>query len=228
MLVFLVRQRGSRALNLVVLCDFDGTIVEIDTAVFVLDRFSRGDWRGLDRQYERGEITLEECLRRQFSAVFASKEEILAELEQAVTFRSNFEKLVRYCRSKSIPFLIVSAGLDFVISHFLRREGWEELVTTYAAKTQFGAKGIEFVFPRLFDRASANFKQDLVKYYRAMEKKVLYVGDGSADHAAVVSCDYPFAINGSKLASLCKSQGSSCEIVTDFTTVVNAIRRLTT
>lgn len=223
----MARER-QEAMSLVVLCDFDGTIAEIDTAVFILSKFSHGDWRALDRQYEHGEITLEDCLRRQFSTVSASKEEILDALEQAVTFRPNFESLARYCKSESIPFIIVSAGLDFVIHHFMRREGWEELVETYIPETQFRAKGIEFLFPKLSDKTSVNFKQDLVKHYRAMDKKVIYIGDGSADHAAAMSCDYPFAIKGSKLASLCTSQKKDCAVMTDFITVMEAIRRYTT
>jgi 2-hydroxy-3-keto-5-methylthiopentenyl-1-phosphate phosphatase len=215
-------------LSLAVLCDFDGTIVGIDTAVFVLDRFSQEDWRALDRQYERGEITLEDCLRRQFSPVYASQQEILDALEQAVTFRPNFEELARCCRSRSIPFVIVSAGLDFVIRHFVRRKGWEELVEIYTPKTRFGSRGMDFLFPRLFDKASVNFKQDLVNHYRAMGKKVAYIGDGSADFAAAMSCDYPFAIEGSKLACLCKTQKKDCEVLTDFAAVVEAIRRYTT
>lgn len=215
-------------MSLVVLCDFDGTIVGIDTAVFVLDRFSQEDWRALDRQYERGEITLEDCLRRQFSTVHASQREILDALEQAVTFRPNFEELAKCCRSRSIPLIIVSAGLDFVIRHFVRREGWDELVETYTPKTRFGPRGIEFLFPRLFDKVSVNFKQDLVKHYRVMGKKVIYIGDGSADFAAAISCDYPFAIEGSKLAGLCDNQRKDCEMLTDFAAVVEAIRRYTT
>lgn len=215
-------------MDLAVLCDFDGTIAEIDTAVFVLERFGQGDWRVLDRQYERGQITLEECLRKQFSLVVATKEEILNELDEIVTFRPGFERLVRYCKEKSIPFIIVSAGLDFVINHFLRQNGWEDLVGTCAAKTQFRANGIDFVFPRLLDKASVNFKQDLVKHYQALGKKVIYIGDGSADYAAATSADYPFAIKGSRLAKLCEDQRQSCTVITDFMKVVEAVRRITT
>ena len=208
------------------LCDFDGTIAEIDTAVFVLDRFSRGDWRTLDKQYEQGLISLEVCLNRQFSTVLVSKEEILHELEPVVTFRPSFERLIKYCSSRSISFTIVSAGLDFVIGYFLRREGWKDLVEVYAAKTRFGARGIEFQFPKLFDKASVNFKQDLVKHYKAQGKKVVYIGDGSADYAAALSCDYPFAIECSRLAALCKGQRNDCTVITDFITVVEAISRI--
>jgi 2-hydroxy-3-keto-5-methylthiopentenyl-1-phosphate phosphatase len=215
-------------MDLAVLCDFDGTIANIDTAVFVLDRFGQGDWRALNKQYELGQITLEECLRRQFSRVVATQEEILDELDKAVTFRPNFEGLVRYCQKKSIPFVIVSAGLDFVINYFLRQKDWDELVETYTPKTQFKANGIDFVFPKLSSQTSANFKQDQVRHYRARGKKVIYIGDGAADYAAAITADYPFAVKGSRLAKLCETQRQSCIVITDFMKVAETIRRITT
>jgi 2-hydroxy-3-keto-5-methylthiopentenyl-1-phosphate phosphatase len=214
--------------GLTVLCDFDGTIAEIDTAVFVLDRFGQVDWRALDKQYERGQVTLEECLKKQFSLMVATREEILDELDKVVAFRPNFERLIRYCRKKSIPFVIVSAGLDFVINHFLRQKDWEGLVEIYTAKTQFKANGIDFIFPKLFDKTSANFKQDLVRHYRAQGEKVIYIGDGAADYAAAISADYAFAIKGSTLARLCESQRQGCAVMTDFIKVAETIRRITT
>ncbi|MCW4055389.1 MAG: MtnX-like HAD-IB family phosphatase [Candidatus Bathyarchaeota archaeon] len=215
-------------MDLAVLCDFDGTIANIDTAVFVLDRFGQGDWRALNKQYELGQITLEECLRRQFSRVVATQEEILDELDKAVTFRPNFEGLVRYCQKKSIPFVIVSAGLDFVINYFLRQKDWDELVETCTPKTQFKANGIDFVFPKLSSQTSANFKQDQVRLYRAQGKKVIYIGDGAADYAAAITADYPFAVKGSRLAKLCETQRQGCSVMTDFKKVAETIRRITT
>ena len=215
-------------MELAVLCDFDGTIAEIDTAVLILDKFNPRGWRALDKRYERGQITLEECLRKQFSSVVATREEILNELDQVVTFRSNFEKLIRYCKKKAIPFVIVSAGLDFVINHFLKQRGWKELVETCTPKTVFGANGIDFSFPTLVDKTSANFKQDLVRSYRAHGKKVIYIGDGAADYPAAISADYPFAIKDSRLAELCESQRLGCAAIVDFMQIAEAIRRITT
>ena len=35
-------------MNLIVLCDFDGTIVNIDTALFLLEKFVDDDWKSYD------------------------------------------------------------------------------------------------------------------------------------------------------------------------------------
>jgi 2-hydroxy-3-keto-5-methylthiopentenyl-1-phosphate phosphatase len=212
--------------KLVVLCDFDGTITTIDTAEFVLARFAQGDWRLFDRQFENGEITLEECLTRQFSLVRASEKQILKELKDVVTFRPNFKKLAEYCKQSHIPIVIVSAGLDFVIEHFLKLNNCQDLVEVYAAKTTFTANGIRFTFPTLFDSMSDNFKNDMVRRYKSQGKEVMYIGDGTADYVGARDADHSFAMEGSKLAKLCKNHGIPCKSITDFQKVIEAIRKI--
>jgi 2,3-diketo-5-methylthio-1-phosphopentane phosphatase len=213
-------------MDLVVLCDFDATITTIDTAEYVLARFAQGDWRLFERQFENAEITLEECLTRQFSLVKASEKQILKELKGVVTFRANFKNLAEYCKENRIPLTIVSAGLDFVIQHFLKLNHCQDLVEVYAAKTAFGADGIRFTFPTLFYKSSENFKHDIVKHYKSQGKKVIYIGDGSADYNAAKDADCSFAIEGSKLAKLCKSHGIPCKNIADFQKVIEGIRKI--
>jgi len=218
-------RRVGNPMNLVVLCDFDGTITTVDTAEFVLARFAKGDWRLFEKQFERGEITLEECLTRQFSLVKASQRQILEELADVVSFRPNFKKLAEYCKENHIPLIIVSAGLDFVINHFLKLNDCLNLVEVCAAKSSFSLGGISFAFPKLFDRASENFKHDLVNHHRSQSKKVIYIGDGTADYAAAKNADYSFVIEGSRLAKLCLSHGIPCKSITDFQRIIEAIAR---
>jgi len=47
-----------------------------------VEKLGQGDWRAVDDQYIKGEITLEECLRRQGGMVRASKPQILDELDK--------------------------------------------------------------------------------------------------------------------------------------------------
>jgi len=212
--------------DLVVLCDFDGTITTIDTAEWVLARFAQGDWRLFDRQFGKGEITLEECLNSQFSLVKASKKQILKELKDIVLFRPNFKKLAEYCKKKHAPIIIVSAGLDFVIKHFLKLNDCLDLVEVCAAKTSFNANGIRFDFPTLSDRKSDNFKDDAVRRCKSHDKKVIYVGDGVADYTAAKDADYSFTIEGSRLAKMCRKHGIPCRTITDFQEIIEAIRKI--
>jgi len=209
--------------NLVVLCDFDGTITTIDTAEWVLSKFAQGNWRQFDKKFKKNEITLEECLNRQFSLVSASKKQILQELNDLVVFRSNFKELAEYCKKNHVPLIVVSAGLDFVIEHFLELNDCLDLVEVCAAKTTFTDNGIKLVFPTLLDTASENIKDDAVRRYKSRNKTVIYIGDGLADCTAAKVADYSFAIEGSKLAKLCAKQGIHCRIITDFQEIIEII-----
>jgi 2-hydroxy-3-keto-5-methylthiopentenyl-1-phosphate phosphatase len=211
--------------NLVVLCDFDGTITTIDTAEWVLSKFAQGDWRQFDRKFEKGEITIEECLNRQFSLVRASKKQILQELNDLVVFRSNFKELAEYCKKSHVPLIVVSAGLDFVIKHFLELNDCLDLVEVCAAKTSFTENGIKLVFPTLLNVASENIKDDAVRRYKSCNGDVIYIGDGLADCTAAKVADYSFAIDGSRLEKLCAKQGIQCRTMTDFQEIIEIIRK---
>ena len=211
-------------MSLAVLCDFDGTITLTDTYEYVLRKFAQGDWRIFDEQYERGEITLQECVRRQGSLVKTPEMLLIAELERVTGFRPNFDKLIGYCRGNRVPLVVVSAGLDFAIKHLLRLKGWDNLVKLYAAKAVSAPEGIRFTFPRLRDKTSLSVKDDLVKYYKKKGRRVVYVGDGIWDIHALREADFRFVIKGSKLAGLCRQQEIPAREINDFQEMVTAIK----
>jgi 2-hydroxy-3-keto-5-methylthiopentenyl-1-phosphate phosphatase len=211
-------------MSFVVLCDFDGTIVTIDTAEYVLDKFVKEDWRAIDVQLERGEITFEESLEREFAMLKVPEKAMLEALEPVTYFRPNFEMMVRYCKENHFPLIVVSGGLEFSLRHFLGLRGWLGDLEIYGPKAQCTGDGVSVTFPDLFDQASTNFKDDLVKYYRNQGQKVVYVGNGFGDFPAAKIADLAFAIEGSRLAELCKMGGISFREITDFQDVVDSIR----
>ena len=210
--------------GLAVLCDFDGTVTLTDTLEYVLRKFAVGDWKSFDERYERGEISLQECLRSQGRLVRTPEMVLVAEMERVTSFRPNFDKLVQYCRNNKLPLVTVSAGLDFVIRDLLRMKGWNNLVRLSAAKAECTLEGIRFTFPRLHDKTSLSIKDDLVKYHKTKGRRVAYVGDGIWDIHALKEADHRFAIKGSRLAELCRRQGIPAREVSDFLEVVRAIQ----
>ena len=204
-------------MRLVVISDFDGTIVQIDTAALVLKRFAKGDWKRLDEQLENGEITLEICLREQFSLVRASKEDILREVAKATCFRPNFDKLANYCKVQKIPLVIASAGLDFCIVYLLAKRNLTKSVTLRTATSRFTTEGVKFTsFRKLGSHGSHNFKDALVRKYRRLGFRVVYIGDTSLDYQAAKVANLAFAVRGSHLAQMCKGNGVRCEEFWDF------------
>jgi 2-hydroxy-3-keto-5-methylthiopentenyl-1-phosphate phosphatase len=210
--------------NLAVLCDFDGTITTTDTFEYIVKKYAQGDWRRFDQEYEKGQITLQECIRKQGALVRAPEMVLIAEMERVTGFRPNFDKLVAYCRGNRIPLGIVSAGVDFVIKHLLRMKGWNNIVKLYVAKAQNTSEGIKFTFPRLRDKTSLSIKDDMVRFHKGRGRRVAYAGDGIWDIHALKLADYPFAIKGSRLAGLCRQQNIPAREITDFQEMVTALQ----
>jgi 2,3-diketo-5-methylthio-1-phosphopentane phosphatase len=213
-------------LRFAVLCDFDGTIVDVDTCVQILEKYCKEDWKLFDEQYEKGEITLEECLQKQFSTVILSRTLALNELQEAVSVRPNFSQLAQFCRENGFPFIVVSAGLDFVIKHFLKLEGWYNLIPIHAPKARLTTNGIKLAFPQQLHNTSINFKDDIVTQHKELGQKVVYIGDGVADYAAAKKSDIPFAIRSSKLAELLKKNKIPHNEIDDFQQILESITQM--
>jgi HAD superfamily phosphoserine phosphatase-like hydrolase len=207
----------------VVLCDFDGTIVNIDTAEYALRKFAEGDWEKYDNQFDEGKITLKQCLEREFALVRASKSEISSEVLGAAKLRPSFRKLVYYCRHRGIPVVIVSAGLDFIVKGIVRSNGLEGKLKIRVPRTRFTFNGIRFQFPRLRFASSQSFKDDTVALYHELGRLVAYVGDGSPDFAAARAADLAFTIRDSKLSDLCEKWRIPHLDIRDFSEVIQAL-----
>jgi 2-hydroxy-3-keto-5-methylthiopentenyl-1-phosphate phosphatase len=207
----------------VVLCDFDGTIVNIDTAQKALELFADPSWRSIEKGFERGEVTFEESLRKEYALIAAPPETILKELDQITVVRPHFGRLVQYCKSNNIPLVVVSGGLDFSIEHFLERGDWLGSVSIHAPKAQRTANGYSVTFPETIEPSSVDFKEDLVKLHKGRGERVFFIGDGIGDFHAAKQSQYAFAIKDSKLAKLCKNSSVACKEIEDFQQVVDAL-----
>ena len=207
----------------VLLSDFDETIVNIDTAEFALERFAHPSWRRIEEQFEGGEISFEESLRREFAMIKAPEKVILEELDKVVAFRPNFERLIEYCKKQRLPLTVVSGGLEFCIRHFLDREDWLKFTEIYAPKSRYTGEGYEVTMPKLISKGSVNFKDDLVRHHKEHGKTVFYIGDGLGDLPPAREADFPFAIRGSKLAEACRKISIEHREISDFQDVVEAL-----
>ena len=212
-------------MKLAVLSDFDGTVTLNDTFENVLARFGKGDWRTVDDQYVSGEITLEECVLRQGAMVHVPRSQMLSYLDEVTELRPNFSKLIEFCETNHFPLLVVSAGLDFVIRHFLAHENFQDKVELLAAKAKCAPTGIKFEWPKLKSNRSVSLKDDVVRYYKQRADQVAYIGDGRWDLHALRSADRRFVIRNSKLAELCKEQELQATTITDFQEVVASLQK---
>jgi len=199
-----------------VVSDFDGTIVNIDTVEYLLAQYADGDWRRYDDLYERGEISLEECLRQQYRMIREPERELLDAVDNVASFRAGFDEMLALAMKDGNSFTIVSAGLDFVITHLLRRRNIPNQIAIFAPKSKPTPQGIVLDFSGLPRGDSPNFKSNVVQSIKARGRSVAYVGDGYSDFEAIKGADVRFVINGSRLEEKCKEDNIACREIIDF------------
>jgi 2-hydroxy-3-keto-5-methylthiopentenyl-1-phosphate phosphatase len=211
-----------------VICDFDGTITDVDTGQLVLTTFSGNDWIRYHEQYVRGELSFEECLRRQYSHVArATKASILSLVEERVHVRRGFEELLAAAALADAPVVVASYGLDFCIERVMGNVRNGGAVQVYSPKAKLEEGGITLDFPSPHTKDVVNLKDDAVCWYKQKGFEVLFVGDDASDLPAVEKADASFAIEGSELATMCEREGIKCVTIADFWPVVNVLTRVT-
>ena len=104
--------------------DWDGTVTESDALVMVLREFGDPDvFESAAAAVERGEISINEELRRQFAAVTASLDDVVAWLLPRVRVRTGFHELVERFRP-----LVITSGFHELVDPVLAREGLRRVV----------------------------------------------------------------------------------------------------
>jgi len=181
----------------IILCDFDGTITLEDTCEKILQRFVERNWQKYDLALEKGTISLHECMQVQFGMIKADKASIV-EFVRPVSLREGFVEFVKFCKTREIPLIIVSAGLDFVIESILNLH--RITLPIIAARTSFD-NGILLTFPPLHYSDSIDFKADLVRYYKNQQKQVIFIGDGASDLHGALAADVVYSVKEKYLST---------------------------
>jgi len=207
----------------IVVSDFDGTIVNVDTAEVALDLYADPKWKLIGEALEKGEVSFEDSLRQQFALVNVPQETILEQLDRVAALRINFGRLVDYCKSNDIQLTVASGGFDFCIQHFLNRDGWLKFIQIYAPKSRLTENGYSLTFPKIVTTTSTNFKDDLVRREKMKGKRVFFIGNGFGDYPAAKESNFTFAIKASKLAELCRGGNVPHKEIDDFQEVVNTL-----
>lgn len=200
-----------------VLCDFDGTVTEYNVMDFIAIRFaSSGNKYSL--AWDRGEITTPDEFRLTFATITTGLDEMEAALEE-VTFDASIVDLVRSCRRRGYKFAIVSDGLRWYIERILARAGVED-VFLYTNTIRERDGKFEFEFPWHSDETPrlATCKPAIMRSIREQGKKIIYIGDGPSDFAAVRYADVIYA--KSKLEAYCRENGLAYQPFTTFSDII--------
>jgi 2-hydroxy-3-keto-5-methylthiopentenyl-1-phosphate phosphatase len=162
---------------------------------------------------ERGEIALNEEIRRQFAAVSEPVGDVVDWLLERVRLRPGFHEFAAAHRP-----LVVTVGFRELIEPVLARDGLElELRANRVEWTEQGWR------PRFRDEVSCSVCGEPCKRSALPAGEVVYVGDGFSDRCVSLAADRVFARDG--LARYLDSVGAAYEPFNDFRDVAAALGR---
>ncbi len=199
---------------MIIQCDFDGTIIRNNLSVLLREQYACGDWQKIDSDYLHGHLTVEQSNKLQFAFIKEPKERLQQFVRQHIELKPGFVEFVRYCQESTIPFVIVSSGLDFYIEPVLVEIGMPDL-ELHCGRTYFSRDGIDVSYygPE-GNLINHGFKKKYLTWLKKRGENIIYLGDGLSDLEAACQADHVFATG--HLLDLLDAQSIACNAFSDF------------
>lgn len=190
--------------------DFDGTICPVDVTDFILERFAAPAWHEIEAEWERGDITTRECLRRQVDLIDASPADIDAALSE-IRLDPAFPAFVSTALAAGASVSIISDGFD----HFIRA-----LLAANGTRLPFSANRLLHLGGRRwaaqFGPRTPDCPNGSCKCIAAGEtaRRVILVGDGRSDFCLAQHAD--FVLAKGRLGTFCRENALPHQAIAGF------------
>ena len=208
-------------------CDFDGTVIEGEISILLLDEFADGNWREIDDAFYNGQISIADCSKKCFSMIKADEKTLKEFVLESVniTVRDGFVELCNYCTQRGHYFVIVSNGLTFYIEAILNDIGISN-IGIFAGQNQFDPGGMEvkYVGPDGVEPES-DFKEACTKMLKRQGYSVICIGDSISDIYTARRASHIFATGN--LREICRQENLEYIPFSDFHDVINGLKNLT-
>jgi len=210
--------------------DFDGTVARADVGNTFFRMFGGERCMELVRAYRAGEISAEECFRRETETIGSADPAALDAFVRAQEIPPGFPELVQFCRTHAIRCSIVSDGLDFYIHGVLARMDLEGLpvfsnTVVWHPDGDGRVKGsINFPHANAECDGCGCCKRNGVLNGSGEEDVIVYVGDGYSDRCPVEYADIVFARDA--LQTYCQQNNISYYLFDSFVDVADRLAEL--
>jgi 2-hydroxy-3-keto-5-methylthiopentenyl-1-phosphate phosphatase len=194
--------------------DFDGTVTMQDTLELLCRRYSGPAHAAAEAALSAGQITLEECISREFAPVRGEHDALVAEAVQEACVRPGFAEFVRAAQARGHRVVVISSGFASIIRPVLERAGLGDLELV-ANDVRFTPQGssVSFAEGAVCEHCGERCKRPRVAALNGCGP-VAYVGDGWSDRCAALAADRRFARDS--LASFLDGQGIDYVQFEDF------------
>lgn len=193
-----------------VFIDFDGTLVEPNVAIELVERFApdgREIAHEIDRKLHHGEMTLREAWEQQASLLRSDQLGAMTDfVVREVPLRAGAHQLLDLLRRERVPVVVVSGGLDFYIRAVLAREGLDLPIRSDVAEAR-GDGSLRVIHPEghATCRKCGICKAQVLTQNEERVTRTVFVGDGSTDRFAAEVADIVFARG--RLLTYCRNHG---------------------
>ncbi|HZY69780.1 MAG TPA: HAD-IB family phosphatase [Thermoplasmata archaeon] len=190
--------------------DFDGTLVEPNVAIVLVEQFCPDGARvanEVDLLLHSGKMTLREAWEREAALMRADQiPEMIDYVVRHIPLREGAHELLGLLARHRVPTQIVSGGLDFYIDPVLKREGIDLPVRSDTSTTApDGHLRVLHPHGHATCRLCGICKAQVVRGSGGNGTRVAFVGDGSTDQYAAEVADIVFARR--RLLDLCRKRG---------------------
>ena len=180
--------------QLLIACDFDGTITRQDTLVEILNRYGSPTWTSIQEKVVSGEVSIREGLRSEMGSVRASRAELERLLADRVQVDPTFPGFLRKMRLRGVPVVLVTGGFDLCVETVMAHSGlWP--VPFLANRLLEAGTGWQVDFPYPSDTCATcgHCKGDPIRNWRAQGYTTVFAGNGVTDRCAATAASLTFA-----------------------------------
>ncbi len=208
-----------------IFCDFDGTVCLGDVRTILFSTLVGEAVHEAVELWLKGEISGDECIRRECAAVDNLDVEWFNEIIDQQEIDPAFPLFVEYCKLKNVEVEILSDGFDYYINRILKRYNLEYL-PVFANSLRIEGNKLIPGFPYLnqYCGRAANCKGTHVLNNAGNDQLRIVVGDGFSDRCAVDYADVVFAKR--KLIQYCRESNISYYEFSNFNDVRNRLEDL--
>ena len=210
--------------QLLVACDFDGTVTRQDTLVEILNRYGSPTWTQIQKKVVSGEVSIREGLRSEMGSVQASRQEIEQFLAERVQLDPTFPGFLKRMRERGIPVVLITGGFDLCVETVMAQSGlWPVPFLANRLHQAGGSWQVDFPYPSATCTACGHCKGDPLRNWRAQGYTTVFAGNGVTDRCAALNASLTFAKD--ELETWCRREAVPATRFEDFNDIQEELER---
>jgi 2-hydroxy-3-keto-5-methylthiopentenyl-1-phosphate phosphatase len=191
--------------QIVIFCDFDGTITLNDNIIAIMKHFQPDGWMEIVEKAMNQESSIRQTIGSLFALLPTSlKEEVIRFSLDNMQIRPGFAEFLSFCHEQEIQFFVTSGGIDFFVYPTLLPFGIDKQ-QIFCNESNFKQEQIIIEWPHPCDAHCSQdcgmCKATLIRSYPADQYIRILIGDSITDFAGAKLADFIFA--RSHLATEC-------------------------